>query len=385
MSCVDTIAQGNVFWFAKACQVSRSALRSHVKGEYRVTIDILLRFCQRLDAPVTTFFETDRSRVLAQWEHAKEALQHDHVRFSIRLSAAEVRRLLVKAAQEQPVVSLSEIAARLGYKGTDRLYQIDGDLCKQIAAKYRRSGRSHLWRKPGAERISEKVELQQLLQQSLAQERPVSPGVIASRLGYANEGYLRQRFPDLCRAIGQKIAAQKAEGIDAMEKTLGDALKEEPAPTLNELRKRLAYSSTESLQFHFPGICKRILARREAYNRARITELRTALENLLSEIPALSLRVASKRVGFSLAYLKELCPQQCAALGSRYVRWRHEAALRRRAQLIDEVRQIVQNIHLRGKCPTVKRVSSLLQPNSLREWKALQGAVKAAREEIGQL
>ena len=188
--------------------------------------------------------------------------------------------------------------------------------------------------------------------------------------------------PDLCRAIGQKIAAQKAERISAMEKTLRDVLKEEPAPTLNELRQRLGYSSTECLQLHFPDLCKQILARREAYNRERITGLRTVLESLLSEIPALSLRAASKRVGFSLAYLKELCPQQCAAPGSRYVRWRHEAALLRKAQLIDEVRQIVQNLHLQGKCPTVGRVSSLLQPNSLREWRALEGAVKTAREEM---
>src|SRR5438046_9430042 len=126
--------KGHVFWFAKACQVSRSALRSHVKGENRMTIDFLLRFCQRLDTPVTAFFETDRSRALSHWGHAKAALQNNHVQFSTRLPAPEVRRLLVNAVQEQPVVSLSEIAARLGYKGTDRRYQVDRDLCQQIVA-----------------------------------------------------------------------------------------------------------------------------------------------------------------------------------------------------------------------------------------------------------
>jgi hypothetical protein len=161
--------------------------------------------------------------------------------------------------------------------------------------------------------------------------------------------------------------------------------KRNPPRRLTSCENRLGYSNTECLQFHFPGICKRILARREAYNRERIMKLRTTLENLLLEIPALSLCEASKRVGVSLAYLKELCPQQCAALGSRYVQWRHEAALRRKAQLIDEVHQIVQKLHLQGKCPTVKRVSSLLQPNSLRGWRALEGAVKTAREEIDHL
>jgi len=101
-------------------------------------------------------------------------------------------------------------------------------------------------------------------------------------------------------------------------------------------------------------------------------------------LPALSLRAASKRVGFSCTYLKQLCPEQCAEIGSRYVRWRHEAALCRRGQLFEDVRGIVQNLHLKAECPSVGRVCSLLQPNSLREWKALNSAVQAARDEIGQ-
>jgi hypothetical protein len=44
------------------------------------------------------------------------------------------------------------------------------------------------------------------------------------------------------------------------------------------------------------------------HNRERITELRTTLENLLSETPALSLYAASERVGLPLTYLKKLCP-----------------------------------------------------------------------------
>ena len=222
-------------------------------GQNLPTIDVILRICHRLDIPVTAFFENDARRAVARWERAKEAVQSDQVAPSTR-SAEQVRLLLLQAAQEQPVLSLSEIAARLRYKGTDRLYQVDSDLCKQIAARYRRSGRSHLWRKPGAERIAERVDLQQLLEQSLAQDRPVSPYYVAARLGYANEGYLRQRFPDLCRAIGQKIAVRKAERIDAMGKALRDALEEEAAPTLNEMRKRLGYSSSECLQLHFPGL-----------------------------------------------------------------------------------------------------------------------------------
>jgi hypothetical protein len=47
----------------------------------------------------------------------------------------------------------------------------------------------------------------------------------------------------------------------------------------------------------------------------RTAELRKALQDLLSEVPAVSLRVAGERLGFHPSYLKELCPEECSALG----------------------------------------------------------------------
>lgn len=377
-TCVDAVAQGNSSSFANICEVSRSAFRSHLLGNNLPTMDVLLRVCRRLDIPFAAFFEKDRSKTASYWKHAAQAVQHQQLAPAYR-PAEELRFLLHSAARERPEPSLSEVAARLGYKGTERLYQVDSVLCKQISLNYRRSGRSHLWRKPGAKRISEEFDLRQMLEESLARNEPVSSLKIAAQLGYANEGYLRKQFPDLCRAIAQKIAARQTDRIVTVEKALRDALKEKPAPTLNEVRKRMGYSSSMCLQFHFPDLCNQILRRRKAHHEKRITQLCRTLESFLSELPAPSLRMVSKRTGFSCAHLKTLCPQQCAALASRYLRWRHEAALLRKAQLREEVQKIVQDLHRQGKCPTVVRVSALLQPNSLREWKTLTEAVKAAR------
>lgn len=298
-------------------------------------------------------------------------------------SVEKVRLALLQADHEEPVPSLTEVARRLGYKGTERLYQVDRDLCKRLSAKYRRSGQSHRWRKRGAERISEQVDIQKLLQESLAQEQPVSPHHLAARLGYANEGYLEMKFPDLCRAIRQKIAARKVARLAEMEKVLTEALKEEPVPTLGDLRKRLGYSSSECLQLHFPELCEQILARRQVAREQVIADLKRTLQGLLLETPAVSLRVACKLIGRSVAYLKELCPEECAAIGSRYIRWRHEASQLRKARLIEEVREIVLQLHAQRKYPSVNRVGSLLPATALREWKALPAAVKAARQEIG--
>jgi hypothetical protein len=46
--------------------------------------------------------------------------------------------------------------------------------------------------------------IRELLERSLAQEHAVGVHHIAASLGYTNEGYLEQTFPELCHAIGEK-------------------------------------------------------------------------------------------------------------------------------------------------------------------------------------
>ena len=174
----------------------------------------------------------------------------DLIRMAPALDGVALHRVWIanlKACIETVVNgSLGEIAKRLDYKGADRLYQVDRDLCKRLAANYRRSGRSHGWRKKGGKIICEQVDLRMLLEESLALDEPVSAHHIAARIGYANDGYLQRKFPDLCRAIRRKIAVQEAERRVAMERLLTEALNEEPPPTLNDLRARAEDRGTET-------------------------------------------------------------------------------------------------------------------------------------------
>lgn len=380
-ACVDAVAEGNLDAFANACQVSRSPLEFHLSGRNVPSIDFLLRICRRLSIPISAFLENDSCRAATNWERARQSIDPGR-RVPAFRPVEQVRLALLRADQEEPVPSLMEIAGRLGYKGTERLYQVDRDLCKRLSAKYRRSGQSHRWRKRGAERISEKVDIQKLLQESLAQEQPVSAHHIAAHLGYANDGYLQTRFPDLCRAIRQKIAAQRLTRLAEMERVLTEALNEEPVPTLDDLRKRVGYSSSECLQSHFPELCEQILTRHRMAREQKTAELRKALQDLLLAVPAVSLRAAGERIGCSVSYLKELCPEECAALGERFIRRRHEASQLRKVRLVEEVREVVHQLHDQGRCPTVVRVTSLLPPTALREWRTLTAAVEAAREAI---
>jgi len=103
---------------------------------------------------------------------------------------------------------------------------------------------------------------------------------------------------------------------------------------------------------------------------------------MLPEVPAVSLTIASERTGLSRGYLKQLCPEQCATLGSRYRTWRHEAHEQRKMELFAEVCETVRQLRNQGRCPSIGRVTSLLSPSTLKDWKTIAAAVKAAREAI---
>ncbi len=380
-ACVDVVAEGNQCAFARAAGVMCSTVGSYLTGKALPQISTLLRISYHLQIPLTAFLENDPASTVALWERAKRLVQAGRKR-PLSRTAEHVRGVLDRAVREQPPPSLSEIAQRLDYRGVERLYQVDADLCKRIAVNYRQSGRSHWWRKPGAARICERTEIRRLLEQSLAAERPVSAHHIAARLGYSNDGYIQQRFPALCRAIRQKIAAQKIARLAAMKTGLVEALRESPVPTLHELAKRLGCVSTDTLRSHFPDLYRRIQVRQRVARKHWIAELRRTLQLALKESPAPSFASLCKRIGLSRSSLEEVCPRLSEAIRSRYLRGRREASQHRKDALRAEVRQIVQELHRQGKLPSVTRVTGLLGKTTLMEWKALDSAVKAARQEL---
>lgn len=207
---------------------------------------------------------------------------------------------------------------------------------------------------------------------------------IAASLGYANDGYIQQRFPELCRAIRRKIATKKKSRFAAMEEALKRAIHEEPVPSLSDLCRRLGCATSDTLRSHFPFLCNQIMARRRVIRGERIAKLRKTLHAALAESPAPSLTSLCRRVRLSRASLLEMCPDECAAIGSRYLRARKEASQSRKDQLVQEVRQIVNRLHRQSIRPTMARVVALLPATTLREWRALQIALDSAKQEIEQ-
>jgi AraC-like DNA-binding protein len=383
-ACVDVVTEGNQRAFARAAGVSMCAVYSQMRGKGLPQLGTLLRICHRLNMPLTALLGGYPTHFTARLAQAKDSIRGQRKR-PLSRTREQVRRVLQQALQTQPPPSISEIALRLGFKGTERLYQVDRSLAKQVVANYRKSGASHWWRKPGAVRICSPSNIQQLLEQSLAQEHPVSAHHIAARLGYANDGYLQQKFPDLCRAIRQKIAAQREPRLSVMERVLKDALRESQVPTLIHLCRQLGYSSSIVLRYHFPHLCDEILVRRRDLRYQHIAELRKTLQLVLIEEPAPSFSAICRRVGLSAATLMKTCPEESAAICSTYVRSRSEASRRRKEQLHEEVRRIVRTVHAEGECPSISRVTAHLPNTALKDWRTISASVKAARQELVRL
>jgi len=381
-ACIQEVAEGNVLAFAEVVQLSRPGLDRLTYGKGLPELATLLQICHRAGVPLAVFLASHPVADAATWDQLKQALQtcRKGCRVPLARSREQVRAAMRKAIHEQPPPSLSEIAQRLNYRGVEGLRDVDNALSRQLAANYRKSGRSHWWRKPGARRICGLPEIRATLEQSLSQKHPRSVYELAVNLGYVNEGYIQRKFPQLCSAIRQKIRKDTEERICAMERALENALNDGPPPSLDNLRRRLGYSCSTVLKNHFPVLCNEILTRRRLHRREKILELKRALRSALLDVPAPSLVSLCKTLNTPEHSLEKMCPRECASIRARYRHAREDVAVRRKKQLRQEVRKIMQKLHGEGNYPTIKQVRSLLSERN--HWAEVSTAVATVRKEF---
>jgi AraC-like DNA-binding protein len=380
---LEEVLHGNVGALAEYIHCPRSILQSWLDGRRMPRLDSLLRISQALNVSVASLFIRERPTSI-DVTAAKQAVTIAGQRsVSPSRTGDAIRKAMRRAFSEDTPISLSDVARRLGYTTTERLYQADRKLCHRIAARYRQSGKSHWWRKPGATRICDAPRLQEILEESLESHEPVSVHHIAACIGYSNDGYLQKKFPELCAAISKKVAERQHARLNEIRRTLEKALDEHPAPTLAELSRRLGCTTSSTLRMHEPDLCDRLVVRYRKYIEERRCALRRAAESALEETPVPPLRSVCERLGITRWFVNQYFPDVRRRITEQHRRCSLAETARRREMLFEAVRQIATEIHSQGIYPSAARIAGRI-PRGLRcEWMTLNSAVRCAQKALG--
>jgi hypothetical protein len=342
-----------------------------------------LRTWHRLKLPIACLIDGIRPGFSAEAGTERSSEIRNLRDASPKRSPEQIRQALETALHEEAAPALHEVARRLGYCSTERLRSVDRNLCKLIVLNYHKSGRSAWWRKRGAKPICELSRMKRTLEEHLTSSGNIPPlDHIAAGLGYASDGCLRRKFPELSRALAARIAEQKRMRVAAIEPALEQALQEIPAPSLKKLAQRLGFSAECVLKAHAPALYKKVKARYTSYAETCRAELQIKLEAVLEENPPPSLKSIYARFGVTESIVNTSFPELRREIGLRHQQYQRQLSQARRDAVRAEIREVVRTLHAQGICPSVPRVTSRLKSGSLREWRVVGKAVTDARKEL---
>jgi AraC-like DNA-binding protein len=172
----------------------------------------------------------------------------------------------------------------------------------------------------------------------LKSREPTSVHHIAARLGYSNDAYIQQKFPELSAAISRKIAAGRRIRLEAMRRMLQEALNEYPVPTLADLSRRLGCTTSTILRMHESDLCNQLLARRRSFIDERRFDLKKSAEAALRETPVPSLRSVCKRLGITVWFMNEYFPDVRRRISEQHLQCSLAETARRRELLLSTPR-----------------------------------------------
>ncbi|MCL4487834.1 MAG: hypothetical protein M1570_06850 [Chloroflexi bacterium] len=281
-----------------------------------------------------------------------------------------------------PPPSISDLARRLHFARGERLYQIDRAKAKTLAVRHREAIRALQPRPSRVPRKRAPSEMKRILEDSLTREYPVPLSDIAAQNGYANAGWIRLEFSDLCRAIGQKIAELKKTEMGGKGKILKAALEKDPPLTVKQMAGRLGLGCPGILRRRFPAQYEVLLTKRRTYEEAKRSQLRSDLIKALAESPAPAVPDICRRLGISTSWVYCLHGDLARAIAARHLKERRECMKRRRELLRIEVFAIVKDMLDRGERPVQSGVQKLLSADSLKARRALGRCLNEATRNL---
>ena len=383
MAYANAFTEGNRTAVADMAGCGRGVFYSWFKGDQVPRIDTLLRTWYQLKLPVACLVD-GACPGLSPEAQAKRSLEIMTIREAApKRSPEQIHRALEAALHEEPAPSLNEIARRLGYGTTTRVRNVDSDLCRQIVLRHRKSGRSHWWRRRGAKPICELSRIRTGSGGVLGERWPdTAAGPYSASLGYAVDGSLRQKFPELCHALSARIAEQKRMRVAAIEPALEQALQETPPPSLRQMAKRLGFSAACLLKAHSPALYEQ--------TQGEVAGPRRDMPSRIADQAGggVGRESATFPQDGLLTIRRHGVDRQYELPGPAARNWVAASAVpatagqARQDAVRAEIREIVRTLHAQGICPSVPRVTSRLKSGSLREWRVVGKAVTDARKEL---
>lgn len=281
------------------------------------------------------------------------------------------RQIISASLQEYPPPSAREVARRLGYSRHDQLLRCFPEFYRQILDHRRKYQKQ----------IDESVR--NCFQSAISEDPPPRISELARRLGFISAATLKSNYPDICRALDARRLAYHQRRLKQVETILKQACHEMPAPSLMKLAGRCGYQTIGGLTCLFPELCRQIAARYAAERKDWAVRIEAQLRSALDEAVPLSVKELSYRLKCEKGTLYRYFPELCAELSARRARHLKEEIVKRGRRRREEIRRIVIELHKRGIYPSYARVQEQISEPSVLSRPSDCEALREVKRELG--
>jgi hypothetical protein len=365
----NKVADGNHHAFSVLTGVHSDNASGWLAGRHLPRPSVLFQLCHRLQISTSELLRRNGNwSVPAEIAAAGFATSR---RGAWRDDPDRIEAALLDALKEDPPPSLKDIAFRHDYRTCIPLRRLDPDTCKQIALRYRAFHRRwyNTWAVRGRECTRQEIEC--ILKESLARERPIPITQIAAQLGHESPQRLQTHFPELCKAIAQKAAECRRKSRERLRVALVSAIAEDPPPTARSLAKRMGCSQS-ALDYHFPDLCRKLQATRKAWKASEREAIRLRIDTLATEMKDASVREICLKAGVTSEFLLTNFPALYKQIASKHMARVNELRQQRRAVLHLDVQRAVVGLSRVGVTPTLSQVIPLLSAEAARDWNRIR-------------
>ncbi len=371
----NKVADGNHRAFSVLTGVHSDNASGWLAGRHRPRPAVLFQLCHRLQISTSELLRRN-----GNWSVPAEIAATGFAtsrRGAWRDDPDRIKAALLDALKEDPPPSLKDIAFRYDYRTCIPLRRLDPHTCKQIALRYRAFHRRWYNTWVVRDRECTRQEIECILRESLARERPIPITQIAAQLGHESPQRLQTHFPELCKAIAQKAAECRRESRERLRAALVRAIAEDPPPTARSLSKRMGCSQS-ALDYHFPDLCRKLQATRRASRAFEREAIRLKIDTLATEMKNASVREICLKAGVTSEFLLTNFPALYKQIASKYMARVNELRQQRRAALHLDVQRAVIGLSRAGATPTLSKVIPLLSSEAARDWNRIRQEISDA-------